>query len=412
MESYAVYIHIPFCRHRCAYCDFNTYEGKGNLIHEYIDALHDEIISLRDVSDERFSIHSIYFGGGTPSLLPAFSLAKILHTLDACFDISPESEISIEANPGTLSLSYLQDLFAIGINRLSLGIQSAHPMELAFLERQHSFDDVLESVLWSRQAGIENLNLDMIYGLPEQQIEIWRGSLGQALKLEPEHFSLYALTIEEGTRMHHWAERGLIPIPNPDLAAEMYELAVEMLSASGYVQYEISNWAQSISDPRMGKTELGTCDNSQSSALVWRCRHNLQYWRNQPYFGFGAGAHGFAGGVRTSNVLTPEMYIQRLGQPATLSEFPRTPATIHVQSIDPQTEMNETMMMGLRLTCEGVSRARFQARFHQDMTDVFGAQIEKLVSWGLLRWIGSDEDILCLTPRGRLLGNRVFREFI
>ncbi len=401
MEAYSVYIHIPFCRHRCAYCDFNTYAGLENLIPEYVDAIQHEIQFLTQSANERFRVHTIFFGGGTPSLLPAFFIAKILHTLDANFELVPDAEVSLEANPGTLSQSYLHDLRSAGINRLSLGMQSAHPRELAFLERLHRFDDVLESVKWSRQVGFDNINLDLIFGLPEQSLEIWEGSLDQALNLAPEHFSLYALTLEKGTPMHNWASRGRISEPDPDLAAEMYELACDKLSRAGYRQYEISNWAKANDNKK------SVLDNSN---LV--CRHNLQYWRNRPYFGFGAGAHGFANGFRISNILAPSKYIKRNSGIVDLHPFPFTPATDSFQPIDCQTEMNETLLMGLRLTNEGVSQSAFKARFDQEMVEVFAIQIDKLIGWDLLEWEGKENDILRLTPRGRLLGNRVFSEFI
>lgn len=258
---------------------------------------------------------------------------------------------------------------------------------------------------WARQAGIENLNLDLIFGLPEQNNDIWNRSLTWALNLSPEHFSLYALTIEQGTPLHKWANRGLVPLPDPDQAAEMYELACERLSVSGYKQYEISNWARSNIDLKIKK-------NSLHPKHILSCQHNLQYWRNLPYFGFGAGAHGFAGGSRISNVLSPDAYIRRLLQDSPLPVFPRTPATIGVQSISKDIEMSETMLMGLRLTDEGVSRAAFQKRFSTDLSKVFGSQINKLMEWGLLTWAGPEDDILRLTPQARLLGNRVFSEFV
>jgi oxygen-independent coproporphyrinogen-3 oxidase len=409
MESHSVYIHIPFCRHRCAYCDFNTYAGLDHLIPEYVIALQKEIQVLTQSAIVRFPVHTVYFGGGTPSLLPVSEIAKILHTLEACFDLALDAEISLEANPGSLSLSYLHDLHAVGVNRLSLGMQSAHPRELAFLERQHRFDDILESVRWSRQVGFDNLSLDLIFGLPEQPLEIWEESLNVGLKLAPENFSLYALTLEQGTPMHNWATRGLIPTPDPDQAAEMYELACEKLAAVGYVQYEISNWARR-------KLERGTASrsplHSPPSTPELACQHNMQYWRNQPYFGFGAGAHGFVGGFRVSNTLAPVTYAQRLSQSKNLPSFPRTPATVSAESIDHQTEMNETMMMGLRLTQDGVSRTAFQTRFGVDMRQVYADPINKFIGLELLEWREEDEDILRLTPRGYLLSNQVFSEFI
>jgi oxygen-independent coproporphyrinogen III oxidase len=412
MESHSVYIHIPFCRHRCAYCDFNTYAGLSHLIPDYVYALQREIQILTHSVNERFPVHTIYFGGGTPSLLPISGVAKILHTLDACFDLVPNAEISLEANPGTLSLSYLQDLRSIGINRLSLGMQSAHPRELAFLERLHLFDDILESVRWARKAGFDNLSLDLIFGLPDQPLEIWEGSLDQGLNLAPEHFSLYSLTIEKGTPMYDWANHGLISTPDPDLAAEMYELASEKLSAAGYLQYEISNWARENSNGQMRIVGSNSTFENPQSELGRACRHNLQYWRNRPYFGFGAGAHGFVGGYRLSNTLAPLTFIRRLTQSPNLRTFPHTPATVHSQPIDRQTEMNETMMMGLRLTREGVSRDAFKTRFGEDLSEFYAESVDKYVDLQLLEWGGEKKDILRLTPRGYLLGNQVFSEFV
>ena len=277
MQPHSIYLHIPFCQHRCSYCDFNTYAGLENLISAYAQALQHEIKYVAATLDAKLPVHTIFFGGGTPSLLPAEYLANILKTLRTSFNVFPDAEISLEANPGTLSAAYLTELRNLGINRLSLGMQSAHPDELKFLERIHDYMDVVDAVTWARQAGFDNLSLDLIFGLPEQQTQTWVDSLQRALALAPEHFSLYALTLEHGTPLGSWAARGLIPEPDPDRAADMYELATEMLAQAGYAQYEISNWAR---------------ENHE-------CRHNVQYWRNQPYLGLGAGAHGFVNGMRT-----------------------------------------------------------------------------------------------------------------
>ena len=406
MNHHSIYLHIPFCRHRCAYCDFNTYAGLDDLIPDYVEALKKEIKMSAKSTRETLPVHTVFFGGGTPSLLSATAIEEILQTLDGQFDLDASAEISLEANPGTLSNSYLRDLRKVGVNRLSLGMQSAQTEELAFLERQHRFLDVIESVKWARQAGFDNLSLDLIFGLPEQRIEAWKSSLSRALDLAPEHFSLYALTLEHGTPMQQWAARGLISTPDPDLAAEMYELASEKLTSAGYMQYEISNWAKEDAD--------GSIHHPQSATEnpLMACRHNLQYWRNRPYLGFGAGAHGFVAGYRTSNVLSPAAYIKRLTRSSGLETFPLTPATVDLQPIDLQAEMGETMMMGLRLTREGVSRYYFTARFGQDLLEKYGAEVNRLIGLDLLEWTGEDGNVLRLTSAGRLLGNRVFREFV
>ncbi len=285
----------------------------------------------------------------------------------------------------------------LGFNRLSFGVQSAHPQELRQLERIHDFFDVIESVRWAKQAGFENINLDLIYGLPEQSLARWQESLRRAVDLKPEHLSLYALTVETGTPYGRWASRGLMPMPDPDLAADMYEWATEYLAGAGFEQYEISNWAKA----------------------GFQCRHNLQYWRNQPYLGFGAGAHGYANGVRYSNFLRIKQYIERVGKPSKLDkfQFPLSPATVNHQQITREVEMQETMMTGLRLTGEGVSAKAFRDRFGVGLVDVFDKEIQASIRQGLLVWAdvgdGADQSpVLRLTTRGRLLGNQVFMRFV
>jgi oxygen-independent coproporphyrinogen-3 oxidase len=207
--------------------------------------------------------------------------------LNPSYDLAADAEISLEANPGSLRPGYLAGLRAAGVNRLSLGVQSASPEELRLLERQHAYEDVIAAVLMAREEGFENLNLDLIFALPGQSLAAWQHNLELSLELHPEHFSLYALTIEHGTPFQKMADRGLLPLIDPDLAADMYEWAMQRLAEAGYEQYEISNWAR------------------RRDGQLLACRHNLQYWRNLPYIGMGAGAHGFVGGHRTVNVLAP-----------------------------------------------------------------------------------------------------------
>ncbi|HJW90234.1 MAG TPA: radical SAM family heme chaperone HemW [Anaerolineales bacterium] len=410
MPSYSLYLHIPFCHHRCNYCDFNTYAGLEDLIPDYVHALCRETMLLAESAGERLPVGTIFFGGGTPSLLPIPLLEQILATINAGFDLLPDAEITLEANPGTLSLAYLLQLRALGVNRLSLGMQSAQPEELRLLEREHDYGDVLGAVLWARQAGFKNLNLDLIFGLPYQTVAAWENNLELALRLDPDHLSLYALTLEHGTSLAHWVARGLLAEPDQDLMAEMYELASGRLEEAGFEQYEISNWAR-----RSG-------DNG-----LYQCRHNLQYWRNLPYLGIGAGAHGYAGGVRTANILAPAAYIQRClaqveqdrRQPF---KFPLTPATVNAHPVDVPSEIGDTLMMGLRLTLEGVSRAAFLNRFGTPLESIYHVEIEKLIRQGLLEWAdpeggaseggASEGDRLRLTQGGRLLGNQVFIHFI
>lgn len=399
MTFTSLYIHIPFCIHRCGYCDFNTYAGLQALIPEYIRALCTEISFLSLSSTERIRIHTVYFGGGTPSLLPIDGLKHILGTIKDDFDLSPHPEITLEANPGTVSQKYFLELHDLGVNRISLGMQSTHTHELTMLERQHSFVDVARAVEWVRQAGIGNLNLDLIYDLPNQTLKSWQASVEAAISLQPEHLSLYALTLEHGTPLQHKVAAGILPEPDGDLAADMYETASESLHKAGYIQYEISNWSRT----------------SQKGKL-YSCQHNLQYWRTLPYIGVGAGAHGFVSHYRTVDVHTPRGYINRLDQKSRISDkallFPRTPATTQMNFIEAETEIGEFMLMGLRLVQEGVSSQEFQERYQMSLSDKFGTQIQRLALLGLLEWCGPKDDRLRLTKKGYLLGNQVFKEFI
>jgi oxygen-independent coproporphyrinogen-3 oxidase len=398
LEPVSLYFHIPFCAHRCAYCDFNTYAGQEGAIPAYVEALCREIRLVAESAPGRLAVQTVFFGGGTPSLLSATQFDAIFRTIREHYDLVDTAEISLEANPGTLSFTYLQDLCSLGFNRLSLGVQSAQPDELRMLERIHDYFEVIQSVEWSRRAGFENLNLDLIFGLPEQTLDRWQATVNLILGLRPEHLSLYALTLEHGTPFGRWARHGLIPMPDPDAAADMYEWAEETLASAGYEHYEISNWA------RPGH----------------ECRHNLQYWRNLPYLGFGAGAHGFANDIRYSNALRIKTYIDRLTPPIRRLSFPLSPSTVNHLRITTQSEMQETMITGLRLTREGVSAAAFQERFGRGLVDVFGKEIDELIGLGLLEWVedsalplgkGSGERVR-LTVRGRLLGNQVFVRFV
>lgn len=394
MPPYSLYLHIPFCTHRCGYCDFNTYAGLEALMPAYVDALIAETKQAGRSAGARLPVHTVFFGGGTPSLLPLGDVRRILDAIRDAYSLAEDAEITLEANPGTLSLEKLTGLRRAGINRLSFGVQSASPEELRLLERQHDFADVIRAVKWARQAGFDNLNLDWIYGLPGQTLESWQRNIELAVSLAPEHLSLYALSIEHGTPFKEMSTRGLLPVLDPDLAADMYEWAGDHLEAAGYRQYEISNWARLDGDGR---------------ALA--CKHNLQYWRTLPYIGLGAGAHGFAEGYRTANVLAPAAYIQRMKAGGEF-RFPRTPATVTFEKIDEKRAMGETMMMGLRLVEEGVTDGTFAQKFSRGLQEVYGPQIQQLQGIGLLETVGGTDRAIRLTKRGRLLGNQVFIEFI
>ncbi len=408
METFSLYFHIPFCAHRCGYCDFNTYAGLEHLIPQYIDALCKEICWVRSELPEPHRVHTIFFGGGTPSLLPLKQIEMIMDCIFQQFDLQASPEISLEANPGTVSMEFFRVLKTFGFNRISLGMQTANPAELKFLERQHNFQDVIQAITWVRKAGISNINLDLIFGMPGQTLESWQHSISLALQLNPEHLAIYALSLEHGTTLERMNRRGLLPLINPDLAADMYEWSGKFLQESGYLQYEISNFAKHIT----GEILPGTANPH------WSCLHNLQYWRNLPYLGFGAGAHGYANGFRTANVLTPKFYIERMQKPGSKNSakkpkgFPITPASAQVLPVETRAEIGETLMMGLRLTREGILEEQFLMRFGQPLSSYFKDEIERFVKLDLIEWVQEENRHLRLTPKGRLLGNQVFQEFI
>ena len=397
--NHSLYFHIPFCTHRCAYCDFNTYAGQEDSIPAYVDALSKEIEFVGQRFPDGNKVHTVFFGGGTPSLLSPNQFELIFRSIRKYFDLTENVEITIEANPGTVSLEQLKNLRAIGINRISFGVQSANSEELCMLERAHDFFDVINSVSWARTAGFDNLNLDLIYGLPEQPLQTWRTTIQRILDLQPNHISAYALTLEHGTPFGRWSKRGLLLFPDPDLAAEMYEWASEAFESSGYIQYEISNWAKPNRE----------------------CVHNLQYWRGLPYLGLGAGAHGYANGYRYSNVLRIKTYIDRLisldSQFPNL-EFPLSPAAVNHHRQTQHDEMSEYMLTGLRLTHDGIAASAFRRRFGCELKDVYRKEMDELIHLGLLEWHRETSEafraseVLRLTLRGRLLGNRVFMQFV
>ena len=410
--DYSLYLHIPFCTHRCAYCDFNTYAGQQALIPAYVDALCAEVEWVGRTAPRDLRLHTIFLGGGTPSLLAAGQAESILGAIRQSFHVRQDAEITIEANPGTVSEEGLRAMRALGINRISLGVQSANGEELRMLERTHTYLDVLQAVSAARRAGFDNLNLDLIYGLPEQTLETWQSSVKRIVGLRPQHISAYALTLEHGTPFGRWTSRGIIATPDPDVAADMYEWLSEELEAGGYAQYEISNWS------REGRA----------------CRHNLQYWRGLPYLGVGAGAHGYANGYRYSNVLRIQTYVDRMRQAeeapvlpgAKASPFPLSPAVVNQHRQTNEDDMAEFMIMGLRLTREGVTPSDFDRRFGMTLEQRFGTQIAELERLGLLEWVREARnagreastaqdrraDTFRLTQRGRLLGNQVFMRFV
>jgi oxygen-independent coproporphyrinogen-3 oxidase len=406
MTPLSLYLHLPFCTVRCAYCDFNTYAGLEAQMGPYARALAREIRGVGEAGG-RPAAHTIFLGGGTPSLLPLDLHRELFIALRESFTLTPDCEVTLEANPGTVTRAYLAGLRELGVNRLSFGVQSSHPHELRLLDRLHLFGDVVQAVSWARAAGFDNLNLDLIFAIPQQTLAMWQATLNRVLALGPEHVSAYALSLEHGTPLRAWVYRGLLPMPDPDLVADMYEWASETLERNGFVQYEISNWAKDVAS---GELRVAGDDNQQSKIRnpKFACRHNVQYWRNEPYLGFGAGAHGWAEGVRYSNVLAPAAYIQRMSADE-VRPYPLSPAVSQSILTEQVDAMGEMMMVGMRLVREGVSSAEFERRFGVSLAARYPRELATLRQRGLIEW---DGERARLTRGGRLLGNEVFREFL
>jgi oxygen-independent coproporphyrinogen-3 oxidase len=385
-----LYVHVPFCRRKCLYCDFNSYAGLEALHAPYVAALTAEMAWLARRGE--WQADTVFIGGGTPTALPLSLLAQVLDAARRNFRPPSDAEITVEANPGAVDEAYLAGLRAAGANRLSLGAQSFDDDELRLLGRIHTVAEIEAVFLAARRAGFHNVSLDLIYGLPAQSLAHWQTSLERALALSPEHLSLYSLTVEEGTPFAERVARGDLPSPDDDLAAEMYELAEEALEGAGYLHYEISNWARE------------TFPNSQ-----FVCRHNVTYWRNGAYLGVGAGAHSSWSGRRWRNLLSPRDYAARMAE-GEGGEAPwQSRVVADVEVIGEALAMGETMMLGLRLLEEGVSLADFAARFGRSLPDVYPDELTVLQAAGLLE---QRPDRVRLTRRGRLLGNQVFARFL
>ncbi|HEY7294418.1 MAG TPA: radical SAM family heme chaperone HemW, partial [Dehalococcoidia bacterium] len=355
-----LYLHLPFCDHKCAYCDFNSYAGLDHLIPAYSDALVRDIVLWRDLAAGS-EVVTVFLGGGTPSLTPLPQLERIFGAVRRSFALAEDTEVTLEANPGTVDAPYLRGLRELGVNRLSLGVQSFDDGELRRLDRIHDAAQAIAAYRAARAAGFENVNLDLIFGLEGQSPDGWRANLRIAAELAPEHLSLYGLTVEPGTKLAWQVEHGATPAPDPDLQADMYEAAAELMAAAGYVQYEISNWS------RLGRA----------------CRHNLIYWRNEPYLGLGAGAHSRFVGQRFAMVRPPAGYIARVatatgGVPAQREPLrSRFPQIGEETAIEPLTDASDTAILGLRLN-EGVDLGAFVRRHGARLDDLAGPALADL----------------------------------
>jgi len=381
MKEVGLYVHIPFCLSKCPYCDFNSSAVGRNPgperergIRDYLDALKQEMESWRG----RVRGRTLFVGGGTPTLLDAEALAGVIHRAREWFSLPAGAEVSVEANPGTVDPSKLAALRAAGVTRLSLGVQSFEEQALRWLGRAHTADDARQAIRWIRAAGFQNLNLDLIFGLPGQNLSPWQATLHEALRWEPEHLAVYGLTVEEGTPLAAWVAAGRVELPTDDETAELYEYALDTLADQGYEHYEISNFA------RPG----------------YRCEHNQTYWRNEEYLGFGAGAFSYLENERWGHVASPAEYVRRVKHGEGL--------VAECEQRNRSEQMGETMMLGLRL-CEGVSTSRFQERFGCPPDAAFPEALTRLTQQRLLTFDGRNWK---LTRRGLLLANQVFLAFV
>ena len=388
--SLALYLHIPFCTSKCGYCDFNSYEGLEHVVPDYTPALIREM-ELWAPAAKNFRVDTIFFGGGTPSLTSIDDMRKLADSLREQYDISPDVEWTLEANPTELTREHLEGLRGLGVNRLSMGVQSMHPDELELLEREHTPERVAQAVQDARAAGFENMNLDLIFGLIGHSLERWQSTLEQVLAFEPEHLSCYALTVEPGTALYYRVQKGLLDEPDPDVAADQYDWTRARLAEAGYGQYEISNWA------KPGKA----------------CRHNLVYWRAEPYLGMGAGAHSFFIGRRMANVDSPTRYVEAVNESyeerqASSGGRAELRQVAGGEVPDAETLRADAMILGLRLL-EGVPIEEFEARFDISIDEAFHEALVRHEGLGLIE---RADGRIRLTERGLLLANEVFVDLL
>jgi putative oxygen-independent coproporphyrinogen III oxidase len=379
-RPFAFYVHVPFCRVRCGYCDFNTYTsaelGGGADQASYAETAVAEIaLARRALGQVDRPVETVFLGGGTPTLLPAHDLGRMLRAIDDEFGLAPGVEVTTEANPDSVSPAYLAELREAGYTRLSFGMQSAVPSVLATLDRTHDPERVPRAVEWAREAGFDQVSLDLIYGTPGESLADWETSVNAALACEPDHVSAYALIVEDGTALARRVRRGELPMPDDDDLADKYLVADELLGAAGLNWYEVSNWSRDEAS---------------------RCRHNMLYWQGADWWGIGPGSHSHIGGVRWWNVKHPSAYAKRLAA----GESPAHEREL----LTDEERRTERVLLELRLR-DGLPLG---------VLDAGGtAAVPQLVADGLLE-AGPLEDggALVLTTRGRLLADAVLHQLL
>lgn len=370
----SIYVHLPFCMQKCGYCDFNAYLYREDSARMYLGALRQEI--ERAAASRRFQayqVSSIYFGGGTPSTMAAAHLTGVLDLIGASFPVRSGAEVTVEADPGTIDLAGLEALRAGGFNRLSIGVQAFNDRLLHDLDRLHSAADARRALVWARQAGFMDLNLDLMFGLPGQALVDWEASLQEAIAFAPTHVSVYGLTIEARTPFAGRLQRGQLVLPDEELQTAMFERADQLLNAAGYQHYEISNYA----------------------LPGWRSQHNLHYWHHGEYLGFGAGAHAYLQGYRWENERLPRRYADAMTRRGSAAGTP--------ERIDGARRQHEGLMVGLRLQ-EGIDLAAFTRLYGISLTTTYAEPIAELTQAGYLQIA---DGRLRLTGRGRLVTDAI-----
>lgn len=387
-KEIGIYIHIPFCKQKCNYCDFCSYAKKEELISQYIECLLKEIkdvgnnnkIDFENGKDDLFLIKTIYIGGGTPSLIESKYILEIMDNIKSNFEIQENAEITIEVNPGTVTLEKLEDYIKSGINRLSIGLQSTHEHILKQIGRIHTYLDFLDTYRFAREAGFKNINVDLIIGLPNQTLSQVLDSVEEIVSMEPEHISVYSLILEEGTSLYKQVEEKNIELPSEELERKMYWTVKEILEKNNYTHYEISNFAK---------------PNFES-------KHNLDCWDQKEYIGIGVAAHSYTNGFRYSNTKNLEEYISNYKSEKEENNF------IFHEKQNLEDMQKEYMLLGLR-KIKGVSIQAFKTKFVANPVYLYHTQLEKLVNNELIEIDGDD---IKLTKKGLDLANIVWEEFV
>lgn len=373
----SLYIHIPFCLSKCFYCSFSSFPQMGEHHGRYVQSL---LTQIRTSYPEKHKkeLETLFIGGGTPTVLRTGKLVEIIETCREVYGFSDDAEISIEANPGTIDRAKLSALQDAGVNRLSVGVQSFNDKDLQVLGRAHRSDKSTQAVYDAREAGFNNISLDLMYGLPGQSVESWKENLEQAVALHPQHLSLYQLTIEEDTDFYNRYLNDSLGLPDDEEIIAMEQATREYLGAHGIEQYEISNYA------RAG----------------YECRHNIGYWHNEEFVGCGAGAAGFCNGKRYKVIIDPLLYCSAVESGEDVIE--------ESEVLSMEASFRETVVMGLRLI-KGIDKRRLSDRYHLTLDDQYGSELTDLVRKGLLE---ESEDYLRLTVQGKRFANQVMAELV